>query len=106
MSPIVFFLVIEGLCREILEEKRTRATKGIKVGRTCFLINLLFVDDVLLFCDGTIRKAWKLKEILDGYSLATLMEINMQKSTMSCNRLEEEIKRQFHEIFPFTKVGL
>jgi hypothetical protein len=37
---------------------------GIKLGRS-FITHFLFVDDVLLFCDGSRREVNKLKKNLD-----------------------------------------
>ena len=43
------------------------------------LSHFLFVDDVFLFNDGTIREANKIQEILYLYNTAIGMEINIQK---------------------------
>ena len=39
------------------------------------------------------------------YSTALGMEINMQKSTLAFNRVEEEHVRDTLQLFPFHKVG-
>ena len=43
----------------------------------------------------------KLKDILNMYSTALGMEINMQKSTLAFNRVEEEHVRETLKLFPF-----
>jgi hypothetical protein len=43
-----------------------------------YLTQFIFVDDVLLFCDGSWRDANKLKEIV-YYTTTSIMEINLQK---------------------------
>lgn len=56
-----------GLSRALIEAKIMASFKGWKMGGILFLSHLLFVDDILLFCDGSIRDAMKLKELLDLY---------------------------------------
>lgn len=53
MSPLLFLIIAEGSSRLILEAKRTSSLGGIKMGRSFFLTHLLFVDDILIFCDGS-----------------------------------------------------
>jgi hypothetical protein len=66
----------------------------IKLGTSFYLNHLLFVDDVLLFCDGSRREVNKPKEILDLYVIASRMEINMHKSSISCNGMEDDQVRR------------
>jgi hypothetical protein len=64
--------------------------KGIRIGRSVFLSHLLFVNDILLFCDGSRRDAMKLKEILDLYCTATGKFMNLRKSTISFLGINED----------------
>jgi hypothetical protein len=43
-----------------MEARSTRTLKGMKLGRYIYLIHLFFVDDILLFCDGSLRDVNKL----------------------------------------------
>ena len=43
------------------------------MGTKLFLSHLLFVDDILLFCDGLHKDAKNLREVLDLYCLANGM---------------------------------
>jgi cyanate lyase len=88
----IFLAVAEGLSRAILEAKRTRGLSWVKLGRN-FSSSHLFVDDVLLFSDGSSRDARKLNEILELYSKATSMEINIHISCICFNVLTEKLKR-------------
>ena len=54
---------------------------------------LLFVDDVLLFYDGSLREASKLREILNLYYRTTSKEINMFKSLIYFNVIEKAQER-------------
>jgi hypothetical protein len=65
--------MLQGLSRALLEAKRSSSFKYIKVGRSSNSFHLLFVNDILLFCDGFVWDAMKLKEILDLCYIATCM---------------------------------
>eukprot|EP01018_Ginkgo_biloba_P002192 Gb_33330 [translate_table: standard] len=73
LSPLLFLLVAEGLSRALGEAKRSGQLKGIKIGGSTYLTHLLFVDDILLFCEGTRRDVMKLKEVLNRYCTVTGM---------------------------------
>ena len=53
LSLFLFLLVIEGLDRIIWRSKQDRKFFGIKVSSVHFITHLLFVDDVLIFGNGT-----------------------------------------------------
>lgn len=55
----------------------------------------------MLFNNGSPRKAKKLQEILETYSAATGMEVNIQKSAISFNGLEPKMENQLIQVFPF-----
>jgi hypothetical protein len=92
LSPLLFLIVAEGLSRTL---------KGIKLGRSLYLIHLLFVDDIILFCDGSGRNVLKLKEILDLYCTASRMKVNLNKSSISFFEVNEDEVRYFIQLFPF-----
>ena len=57
------------------------------------ITHLLFVDDILIFCDGTRRDIIKLKEGILLLQVATSMLVNDEKSTISYSNLDvEEIR--------------
>ena len=80
--------------------------KGIQVAPNFFITHLLFVDDVLIFCFGSVRDVVTLGEILDLFSKATGMEVNVVKSSITSHFLREEERREFERIFPYNSVGL
>jgi hypothetical protein len=45
-------------------------------------MNLLFVDDILIFCEGNISYISTLKEILNNFYLAMRMPLNKEKYSL------------------------
>jgi hypothetical protein len=90
LSPLLFLLVAECLSRALNHEARSGNLLGISIAPGHKITHLLFVDDILLFCNDRRRDAEKLAEILKMFHLATGMIINVQKSTISFYRMEEE----------------
>lgn len=54
LSPLLFLLLMEGLSNLIKEDHRRGRLKGIKITDGCILTHLLFVDDILVFINGSI----------------------------------------------------
>lgn len=104
LAPLLFFIVTKGLSRASLATKRSSSLKGILIGNSLQLSHLLFVDDVLLFCDGSWRDAYKLKEDFDLYCIATSMKVNMQKSSISFHEVEEDQIRMILQRFHYQKI--
>jgi hypothetical protein len=69
------------LSRLIKEASKNGSFKGVNIGTTCNITHLLFVDDILIFYEGTRRVIEKFKGILDLFCKATSMIINLEKST-------------------------
>jgi hypothetical protein len=63
--------------RALQEVKYSKAFKGIKMGRTLYISHLLFVGDIILFCDGSRRDVLKIREILNLDCLITSMMLNV-----------------------------
>jgi hypothetical protein len=74
--------VVECLSRIIHNERLAAKIKGIKISINFSLTHLLFVDDILIFCEGNISYISTLKEILNTFCLATRMKINKDKSSL------------------------
>jgi hypothetical protein len=80
LSPLLFLLIVEGLSRIILKLVVEGKIEGVLVAKGIRITHLLFVDDVLLFGNGTLTE-WKvLKEALDLFCNATGMSFSSQKS--------------------------
>jgi len=92
MSPLLFLLVAEGLSRAIEEAKAHGEFQGSAITPNLRVTHLLFVDEVLVFCNKQRRDAEKLKSILELFERATRMQINGRKSTPIVHNMEEEEK--------------
>ena len=64
------------------------------------------MDDVLIFCSGTVQDLNTLAEILPLFSYTTGMEINERKSTFTTHRLDAAEVGHVAHCFPFIKVPL
>ena len=53
LSPLLFVLVMEGLSALIKNAKARGTFHGLRVNDILHLTHLLFVDDVLIFLDGS-----------------------------------------------------
>ena len=61
---------------------------------------MLFVDDVLMFGNGTFNNLHNLVKVPKSYQRATGMEINLEKSKLSHNNINEEVLTQARELIP------
>ena len=101
MSPLLFLLVDEGLSRLLKKAHQEGNLLGIAVAPHLQITHLLFVDDVLIFCSGTAHDVNTISRILGLFSLATGMEINEGKSTMTTHGLDVGEERQAATLFPY-----
>eukprot|EP00253_Pinus_taeda_P021761 PITA_21761 len=80
LSPLLFLLMAEGLNRLIHKAKRTDKIKGIEVAINLYITHLLFVDDILIFSNGSFNELKEFKNIFDLFVKATGMQTNSGKS--------------------------
>ena len=64
------------------------------------------MDDVLIFCSGTVHDLNTLAEILALFSSVTGMEINERKSAFTTHRLDSAEVGHTAHCFPFIRVPL
>lgn len=102
LSPLLFFLVMEGLSRLIIAAKREGSLSGIRIIDDCYLTHLLFVDDALILLDGSIRDSLSFSRILQLFMKATGMMVNQQKSTITFARTSVNEAQITHHAFPFS----
>ena len=55
LSPLLFLQVVEGLSRAIKEATMQGPLVGIQISHILSLTHLLFVDDILIYCFGSVR---------------------------------------------------
>ena len=53
LSPLLFLLVAEGLSRFILASKAEGSFRGIAISQVLYITHLLFVDDIMIFTNGS-----------------------------------------------------
>ena len=74
--------------------------KGVKVSNQTELTHVLFIDDVLMFVVGTFSNIQNLEKVLKNYQVATSMEINLEKSKLLHNNMDEEVITQVRALIP------
>lgn len=102
LSLLLFIIVMEGLSRLIASAKWDGSLSGLKISEDCYLTHLLFVDDVLILLDGSIRDSQAFSRILHLFSSATGMLVNQQKSTITFTRASVQESHYAHQVFPFS----
>eukprot|EP00253_Pinus_taeda_P030603 PITA_30603 len=101
LSPLLFLLVMEGLSRLIDSAKRSGDFRGLRITDICYLTHLLFVDDVLILLDGSVRDSRTFSKILLLFTAATGMFPNQSKSTITCSRTSVQELRLALQVFPY-----
>ncbi|XP_074291223.1 uncharacterized protein LOC141617999 [Silene latifolia] len=89
MSPLLFTLCIEYLSRLIVVYQER---SGFKFHSLCGRINLThlcFSDDLLLFCHGSKQPVSILLEAFDQFSKATGLQMNVNKSNIYMNGVDD-----------------
>eukprot|EP00253_Pinus_taeda_P011273 PITA_11273 len=106
LSPLLFLLIMEGLSRVISAARDRQLLNGIKLADNFYLTHLLFVDDILIFLNGSIGDTTTLQNSMLLFQRATGMRINEQKSTITlvgCSIHETVYATQ---CFPFNSLPL
>lgn len=83
LSPLLFLLIMEGLSHIIEAKHRQGRIKDIKIFDSVTLTYLLFVDDVLIFLNGSLANLTALHLVMGIFQKATGMVLNKSKSTMT-----------------------
>eukprot|EP00253_Pinus_taeda_P015594 PITA_15594 len=101
LSPLLFLLVAEGLSQLILKARREGKVRGIEVAVNLSISHLLFVDDILVFTNGTPNEIAELSSIFELFMKATGMLINSRKSQLIVEGLNRQDRAQILAHFPF-----
>lgn len=101
MSPLLFLLVVECLGHLLLYAKHKGQFQGVVIAN--FLPNtyLLFVDDILIFCNGSFSAVDKLLEIIDQFGKSTDMVFTDSKSSITAQNLACHKLLNLWNTFPF-----
>jgi len=93
ISPFLFIMVAEGLGRYFKKELREKKIKGLRLwGNNLPITHQQFVDDIMLFCEVSIKEVRNVKRILDPFMEASGMEINKEKSCTFIFNTPDSIK--------------
>ena len=101
LSPFIFVLAAEALSRTIHNAKENEMIKGIKVSSTEEFTHTLFVDDFLVFGEGTIRNIEDFSSLIDKCKNSTAMVVNMENSNLIHNAFLVDMIQREREIMPF-----
>ena len=80
--------------------KRRGIFYGIEIAANLNITHLLFVDGILIFCDGTTRDVERLVGILELFGTTTGMAINPQKSNLTTHNMEDHEIQRYATLFP------
>lgn len=101
LSPLLFLLVAEGLSQLIHKARRDGKVKGIEVAINLFITHLLFVDDILIFTNGSPNEIKEYKSIFDLFLKASGMQINSRKSQICAADLVRRERDRLTNLFTF-----
>lgn len=101
LSPLLFLLAADSISVLIQDAKRQGTLKGIEVAHNFWVTHLLFVDDIILFSNGSLKDCRTLKRILDLFLKATGLCINERKSTLTCTGFSRELMRRVELVMNF-----
>lgn len=102
LSSLLFLLIMEGLSYILKEEHQRGRLRGIRITDGCILMHLLFVDDVLLFLNGSIGDLTSLFNTFSIFLSAIGMMVNNAKSTITAIRCSPYKIHYALRIFPYT----
>ena len=103
LSPYLFLLIIEGLSLLISQAKEDKNIKGLKVTGSISLTHVLFVDDDLLFGDGTLLDWLHFKSLINLFCSASGMTVSMIKYSFGFLNISWEVisRIEAHFYFPW-----
>ena len=101
LSSLLFLLVAEGLSHFIITARVEGNFRGISISPGLSISHLLFVDDILIFCDGSCRSLHLLVKGIKLFHSAIGMLINEGKSSVNWANLSLEDTRILSSYFNF-----
>eukprot|EP00253_Pinus_taeda_P034161 PITA_34161 len=106
LSPLLFLLIMEGLSRILSSARDRHLLTGIKIADDFYLTHLLFVDDILIFLNGSIGDTTTLQNAMLLFQQATGMKINEQKSSITSVGCSVHESVYTSQRFPFNSLSL
>ena len=106
LSPLLFILVIEGFSLLIRDARNNGLIRGIQISPSLALSHLLFVDDVILMGSGTLLDWSSFEVILETFSKASGMKINVEKSCLLYCNMDNAVQNSFASSMPYRMLPL
>ena len=107
LSPFLFVILMEGLSRLIKKAKNEGKIKGLQSFHSIpAKTHQQFVDDTMLHGTPIVKEAMAFKKILDLFSKASGMEINLSKSTIFFFNTHLAIQKHLSSILGFQRGSL
>jgi len=107
LSPFLFIIVAEELGRYIKKEAQESRIKVLRIwGNDLAITHQEFVDDIMLFCQVSLREARRMKEILNNFMEASGTQINNEKSCTFFFNMPGNIKSYLARIMGFSTSNL
>ena len=88
LSPFLFLMVVDGISRFLINAKQMGGFKGLQISQVLYISHLIFVDDILFFCDGSRRDLDKLEQGINLVNICTRMAINEGKSSIVTSKID------------------
>ncbi|KAL0374377.1 UNVERIFIED_CONTAM: putative mitochondrial protein [Sesamum radiatum] len=87
LSPYLFLFCSETLSDLFMEAQRSGSIRGVKIAKNAPCIShLLFVDDILIFCDASLGAMQDVANLLTKYEAVSSQKVNLEKSSMVLSR--------------------
>ncbi|GKB43590.1 RNA-directed DNA polymerase, eukaryota, reverse transcriptase zinc-binding domain protein [Tanacetum coccineum] len=91
----VFTLMLR---RQVKNEKKFKYHWGCKELK---ILNLYFVDDLVMFCHGDMISASVMRRALDEFCLSSGLRPSMAKSTVYIGNVPNDVKEEIKSVMPF-----
>ncbi|XP_062101035.1 uncharacterized protein LOC133806957 [Humulus lupulus] len=100
ISPLLFVLVMEYLTRLLRLVSRHKDFRFHPMCKSLHLVNLFFVDDLILFCKGNLRSFQLLFDGFSRFSQNSGLIANLNKSQVFFGGISTEVKTSILSIVP------
>lgn len=99
MSPLVFFIVIDGQSSRKWESRSRGIIIGFKLSRYVSLTHLMFVDNIILLGKGPLLESQDFSHILEDSREASGFIMNSRKSSLYALDWVSSLARDIDSIF-------
>jgi hypothetical protein len=101
----MFLSMAEGNRKILKKSYVSRRIKGINIRPSCNITHLLFVDDILILCEGTRESMAYLYGLLNLFYEATCMNISREKYPLIILGLSDLERNNINQLLSF-QVGV